>query len=249
LDADPQVQLRLLELQANDTAIDRLAARRRSLPEIDEIRNLTARLAGLAADLVIAETEGRDLGRAQTKLEGEVEAVRTRSARDQSRLDSGAVGSARELENLQSEIGSLGRRQGDLEDQLLELMESAETVQTTVDRLRAEQAEAEAARTAAEQRRDAAFSAIDAESTLTRGARVALAEELPADLVALYEKIRKSSGGIGAAGLVRRRCEGCHLEVGGAELREIAALPPERVLRHEECRRILVRTEDSGLPT
>ena len=50
------------------------------------------------------------------------------------------------------------------------------------------------------------------------------------------------------AGLVRRRCEGCHLEVGGAELREIAALPLERVLRHEDCRRILVRTEDSGLP-
>ncbi len=248
MDADPQVQLRLLELQANDTAIDRLAARRRSLPEIDEIRSLTARLAGLASDLVIAETEGRDLGRAQTKLEGEVEAVRARAARDQSRLDSGAVGSARELENLQSEIGSLGRRQGDLEDQLLELMESAETVQATVDRLRAEQAEAEASRTAAEQRRDAAFAAIDAESTMTQGARIALAEELPADLVALYEKIRKSSGGIGAAGLVRRRCEGCHLEVGGAELREIAALPPERVLRHEDCRRILVRTEDSGLP-
>jgi predicted nucleic acid-binding Zn-ribbon protein len=248
LDADPQAQLRLLELQASDTAVDRLAARRRSLPEIDEIRNLTARLSALAADLVAAETEGRDLGRAQTKLEGEVDAVRSRAARDQSRLDSGAVGSARELENLQSEIGSLGRRQGDLEEQLLEIMENAETAQATVDRLRAEQAEAEAARTAAEQRRDAAFSAIDAESAQTTERRTALAAELPAELVALYEKIRKSSGGIGAAGLVRRRCEGCHLEVGGSELREIAALPLERVLRHEDCRRILVRTEDSGLP-
>jgi predicted nucleic acid-binding Zn-ribbon protein len=248
VNADPEVQLRLLDLQALDTALDRLSARRRSLPEIEEIRSLSARLSGLAADRVAADTTGRDLSRASTKLEGEVDAVRSRAARDQSRLDSGAVSSPHQLENLQSEIASLARRQADLEDQLLELMESAETAQATVDRISGEQTELTAAREAAEQRRDAAISAIDAETELKTRERVALAGELPADLVALYEKIRASSGGIGAAGLVRRRCEGCHLEVGGAELREIAATPLERVLRHEDCRRILVRTEDSGLP-
>lgn len=248
MDAEPEVQLRLLDLQALDTALDRLVARRRSLPEHEEIRSLGAQLSGLSADLVTAQTEGRDLGRAQAKLEGEVDAVRSRAARDQSRLDSGAISSSRELENLQSEIASLSRRQGDLEDQLLELMESAETAQSTVDRLESEQAKATADRAAAEQRRDAALSAIDAEAEEKSRERAALAAELPADLVALYEKVRASSGGVGAAALVRRRCEGCHLEVGGSELREIAALPPQRVYRHEDCRRILVRTQDSGLP-
>jgi predicted nucleic acid-binding Zn-ribbon protein len=248
VNAEPQVQLRLLDLQALDTALDRLVARRRSLPEHEEIRTLAAQLSGLSADLVTARTEGRDLGRAQAKLEGEVDAVRSRSTRDQSRLDSGAISSSRELENLQSEIASLSRRQGDLEDQLLELMESAETAQAAVDRLEGEQAEAAAARDAAEARRDAAISAIDAETETKTRERAALAAELPADLLALYEKIRASSSGVGAAALVRRRCEGCHLEVGGAELREIAAIPADRVIRHEDCRRILVRTEDSGLP-
>lgn len=248
MNADPQVQLRLLDLQALDTALDRLAARRRSLPEHEEIRTLTARLSGLSADLVTAETEVRDLGRAQAKLEGEVDAVRARATRDQSRLDSGAISTPRELENLQSEIVSLGRRQGELEDQLLELMETGENAQGTVDRLTAEQQEATAAREAAEQRRDAAISAIDAETEQKTRERAALAGELPEDLVGLYEKIRASAGGVGAAALVRRRCEGCHLELGGSELREMAALPPDRVYRHEDCRRILVRTEDSGLP-
>jgi predicted nucleic acid-binding Zn-ribbon protein len=248
VNADPQVQLRLLDLQALDTALDRLVARRRSLPEIEEIRGLAAQLSGLAADLVQAETAGRDLGRAQAKLEGEVDQVRSRARRDQSRLDSGAISSSKELENLQSEIASLGRRQGDLEDQLLELMESGESVETTVTRLRGEQEEATRAREAAESRRDAAFSAIDSEAEAKTRERAALVTDLPADLVTLYEKIRASSNGVGAAALVRRRCEGCHLEVGGAELREIAETPPERVLRHEDCRRILVRTEDSGLP-
>lgn len=248
MNADPEVQHRLLDLQALDTALDRLAARRRSLPEIEQIAVLGTRLSTLAADLVDAETSSRDLARASAKLEGEVDAVRSRAQRDQARLDSGAVGSPRELENLQSEIVSLGRRQGDLEDQLLELMENAETVQGTVDRLTAEQTTAREEREAAEQNRDAAFAAIDTETEQKRRDRTELAGQLPADLVALYEKIRASSGGVGAAALVRRRCEGCHLEVGGAELREIAALPPDRVVRHEDCRRILVRTEDSGLP-
>jgi predicted nucleic acid-binding Zn-ribbon protein len=247
VDADPEVQLRLLDLQELDTTLDRLAARRRSLPEIDIIRTLTSQLSGLEAELVDADTAGRDLARASAKLEAEVDQVRSRAARDQSRLDTGAVGSARELENLQSEIASLGRRQADLEDQLLELMESAEAAESSAAKLRAQREEAAAAREAAEQRRDAAVSTIDAEVELRRRERDALAAELPEDLLSLYERIRTASNGVGAAALRRRRCEGCHLELGGAELREIAALPPERVIRHDECRRILVRTEDSGL--
>jgi len=247
VDADPGVQLRLLDLQELDTALDRLAARRRSLPEYEEIRELTVRLSALDGELVNAETAGRDLARAQSKLEGEVDQVRSRATRDQSRLDSGSVASPRELENLQSEIASLGRRQADLEDQLLELMESAETAESTLTTLRRQHEEASAARAAAEQRRDAAVSAIDAEMEQRRRDRNALVAELPADLVTLYERIRASAGGVGAAALVRRRCEGCHLEVGGSELREIAALPPQRVVRHEDCRRILVRNADSGL--
>ena len=67
------------------------------------------------------------------------------------------------------------------------------------------------------------------------------------ELVTLYERIRASSGGVGAARLFRRRCEGCHMELSGSDLSEVVEAPPERVLRHEECRRILVRTEESGL--
>jgi predicted nucleic acid-binding Zn-ribbon protein len=52
---------------------------------------------------------------------------------------------------------------------------------------------------------------------------------------------------VGAAALVRRRCEGCHLELSGGDLRAVAAAPRDEVVRCEECRRILVRTAESGL--
>ena len=74
-----------------------------------------------------------------------------------------------------------------------------------------------------------------------------LVADLPTDLVALYDRIRESSGGIGAALLRAGRCEGCRLELSGSERSEIRAAAPDDVVRHEECRRILVRTTESGL--
>jgi predicted nucleic acid-binding Zn-ribbon protein len=65
--------------------------------------------------------------------------------------------------------------------------------------------------------------------------------------VALYEKIRASSGGLGAAPLRQRRCGGCQLELNNVDMSRIKAAPDDEVLRCEECRRILVRTAESGL--
>ena len=74
-----------------------------------------------------------------------------------------------------------------------------------------------------------------------------LAADLPADLVTLYDKIRESSGGLGAALLRSGRCGGCRLELYGADLARVKAAAPDEVVRCEECRRIMVRTAESGL--
>jgi uncharacterized protein len=247
VEVDPQVQLRLLDLQALDGRIDRLAVRRRSLPEVAEIERLTAALRELGGALDAAETASSESARAQLRLEGDVDNVQSRATRDQVRLDSGAVSSPRELENLQSEIASLTRRRNSLEDDLLELMEVAEAAQARVAELTAERNKAEGERAAALGRRDAEWAAIEEETVQRRSARTELAGELPADLIALYERIRSRSAGVGAARLFRRRCEGCHLELSGSDLGDVAAAPPSQLVRCEECRRILVRTEDSGL--
>src|SRR3954467_10697938 len=137
--AAPDDQLRLLDLQALDSTLDRLTHRRRTLPELAQIEEAEARQTRLADDIVLIETEDSDLGRAQAKLEGDIDQVRSRMQRDQQRLDAGQVGSPRERENLQHEIGTLKKRQSDLEDEELEIMEKREIVQNRLAELRAEQ--------------------------------------------------------------------------------------------------------------
>jgi uncharacterized protein len=240
-------QLRLLDLQAFDSTLDRLTHRRKTLPELAQIDEAEARQSRLADDIVLIETEDSDLGRGQAKLEGDIDQVRTRMQRDQQRLDAGQVGSPRELENLQHEIGTLKKRQSDLEDEELEIMEKREAVQRRLAELRAEQEQIATTLTELEQRRDTAFAEIAAEMEKATAQRAETVAGLPADLVTLYEKVRASSNGIGAAVLHQGRCEGCHLQLNTTDINRIREADPDEVLRCEECRRILIRTAESGL--
>ena len=88
---------------------------------------------------------------------------------------------------------------------------------------------------------------IDEEVARATGERATVAAELPADLLALYERIRATEGGIGAGEITRGRCGGCRLDLMGNEKAAIRAAAPDEVLRHEECNRIMVRTAESGL--
>jgi len=245
--AAPDDQLRLLDLQALDSALDRLAHRRRTLPELAAVDELQTRVDRLADDVVLLQTEDADLGREQSKVDADVDVVRSRMAKDQQRLDTGQVSSPRELENLQSEIESLHRRQGDLEDAELEIMEKREVVQQRLAEVVAERERVALELAETEQRRDATFAEIDAESEKATQQRAELAVGIDAELLALYEKVRTSSSGVGSAALHRGRCEGCHLQLNTTDLNRLRNAPADEVVRCEECRRILVRTAESGL--
>ena len=245
--APPEAQLRLLHLQEIDTAIDRLAHRRRTLPELAEIDRLENRLAELRDLVVTTETELSDADREQRKVENDVDLVRTRMVRDQQRLDTGAVSHAKELESLRHELDSLAKRQGDLEEIVLEHMERREEIEGRLTALTTERDALTVDLDAAVARRDEAFNAIDTDAAATTAERAIVAGEIPPDLLALYEKIRASEGGLGAAPLARGQCQGCRLPLPPTEISRFRTAEPDEVLRCDECRRILVRTAESGL--
>jgi predicted nucleic acid-binding Zn-ribbon protein len=245
--AQPAEQERLLDLQQLDTRLDQLAHRARSLPELAELVTLEKEAARLRDLHLAAETHLSDLERERRRVDTDVEQVRTRARRDQERLDSGRSTNAKELMELQSELASLARRQSDLEDVELEVMERIEVSEAERDRLSRELAAVEERAAATTAARDEALSAVEGERALTAQAREAVVRDVPADLLALYERIRASSGGIGAAELKQRRCGGCRLELNTVEMGEFRSAAPDEVVRHEECGRILVRTAESGL--
>jgi uncharacterized protein len=244
--ASPETQLRLLELADLDAELARIEHRQRGLPEVAEVDRIDARAAELRDAIIAAETSEKDLSREQAKAEADVDQVRTRSVRDRERLDAGQVSSPRELEVLQSEIASLLRRQSELEDVVLDVMERREAAQSSRDSLSAERDELAARRQTAAARRDEALGELGEQSEKAADRRAGVVAQVPADLLDLYERMRAQHG-VGAAALRGGRCEGCHLTLNTVDLNRIRAADDDEVLRCEECRRILVRTPDSGL--
>jgi uncharacterized protein len=246
LKADTSRQWRLLDLQALDTRLDQIAHRKATLAELAELRALAPRTAVLDDDLVRARTALDDIQREIVKADSDVQLVRDRSARDQARMEAGQ-GTAKDMQALQHEVLALARRQSALEDVELEVMERAEDLAAEVSRLEAARGELALRVGELEALRDKAFEELDAEVEQIGHSRADVVAGVGDELVSLYEKIRASSGGIGAAVLRQRRCGGCNLELNAVDINRLTAAAQDEVLRCEECRRILIRTSESGV--
>lgn len=244
--ADHFEQQKLLDLAAEDVALTQLAHRGHTLPEVAAVEAAEEAERSLSGDVVRAETEVRDLGREVKRMEADVETVRAREAKDQRLLDSGSV-SPKEMTNLQHELESLKRRQSDLEDQELELMERLEVAETALAAAQQGLEKARADRERAEQLRDDALADIADGTTKHTAARAEVAAGISAPLLTLYDRIRAQTGSTGAAMLRARACQGCRLELYGNELSAVRNADPHEVVRCENCGRILVRTAESGL--
>src|SRR4051812_46439121 len=151
------------------------------------------------------------------------------------------------MTNLQHELDSLKRRQSDLEDQELELMERLEVAETALAAAQRGMDQAKADRERAQQLRDDALADIADGTTRHESARAEVAGAISAPLLTLYDRIRTQTGTTGGAMLKARQCQGCRLELYGNQLTAVRNADPHEVVRCENCGWILVRTAESGL--
>lgn len=234
-------------MQELDSRADQLRHQKATLPELAEISELRQTRARLEAEQRDAAIVVEDLTAEQDKVDADVENVKARRTRDRDRMDQGLISNPKDLERMTHELESLERRISALEDQEIEVMERLEEAQGTLDSLTAQLAAADERLAALARSRDAKSADLDAQLAQVDAERGPTAAGLPADLMALYDKLRGSKGGVGAAALRARACGGCRLTLDNAELAVIKAAPVDEVIRCEECQRILVRTSESGL--
>lgn len=245
--ADPAAQRRLLDVAALDMKLMRLRHQAANLPENEELKALQTDRAALTGRITEAETRRGDAQAELDRIDRDLDAAKARQDRNQRRADSGEIADQRALQSLLAEIEHLGDRISSLEDTELEAMQAVEDAT-------AAHADLTAQRTDIENRMRALLAGREKKKTeITEQGRQLMDElaltrkPLPTDLLALYDKVAKRTGSSGAAELRAKRCGGCGLELDAAELHAIATAQPNTVVRCEECGRILVRTDESGL--
>jgi len=243
VNASPADQLRLVEVAELDARIRQADHARKNPPQAARVQELLAHRQTLSQELTTRLGARDDLRIELSRIESDVAVVDARSARDAERL---AISSnSKEAQGLESEIASLARRKSDLEDAELEVMENLERADAAVAEQEALIAatNAEGAELSAEGKRVVA-EATAAFEAATRD-RAAVAGTVPADLLALYDKLAARSAG--AALLRARTCEGCHMVLSGTDLNALRQAAEDAVVTCPECDSILVRTGESGL--
>jgi len=240
--ATREVQERLLALQQLDSDLIQIKHKTNTLPIAKQFDDVTKTLAAKRDLLVAANTERDDIKHELSRAEVDVEQVVTRIERDEKRLASGQ-GTPKELEQLQHELVSLGKRRAELEEVELEIMVRVEGVDSRIRELDVECKSLEAQLNELKIKKDDEISSLERSASSTIASRAELAPLIDSELLALYEKIRASGDGVGAAKLAGNQCLGCHLTMNAAELTRVKSLPDDEVVRCEECRRILIRLD------
>ncbi len=240
--ASQSVQDQLLALQQIDSDLIQLEHKIKNLPLAAQLDTASASLTGARNLLIAAETEKSDIKHELSKSEVDVEQVVSRIEKDEKRLAAG-TGSPKELEQIQHELGSLSKRRSELEEVELEIMVRIEGLDERIKSLTLEVSNWESEVARLKKQLDSEILELNTAKSRDSEARLELAKLIDADLLQLYEKIRSTSDGVGAARLVGDKCEGCHLTMNSAEVTRIKSLPDDELVRCEECRRILIRVK------
>lgn len=244
---DPWAQRSLLHVQQLDTHLDQIATRLDRLPERSAAMEVMREVEALRLAVVTLTTDVADIELEVSKAEDDVAQVRARADRDQSLLDGGEITDGKQLTELQHEVGTLARRQQELEDVEIEVLERLEARKAELAATREQLAEREAAAAVAVAASEAATGTLNKEREELLEERALKSKEIPADLLSLYERIRADNGGVGAAHLQKGRCQGCRIQLSPVAMSAVRKASPAELVRCEECRAILVRDEESGL--
>jgi predicted nucleic acid-binding Zn-ribbon protein len=242
--ASPADQNELLRLQAADTRLAQLDHATKNLPQVAELVKLQPEVDALRARWIAATGELEDARTELKRIESDVAVVEARVKRDNDRVQQSA--SVKDVQALEGELASLAKRQNDLEEIELTVMERVEGLEQTLAAVEAERSELNERVEALSAQRDAEAAKLEVQRTALAADRATIAEALPVDLVELYER-QRSRYGLGAAALVRGVSLGSNVKLTESDLADLRRAAPDDVVLCPDSSAILVRGEDSGL--
>ncbi len=230
----------LLRIQGHDTTLTQLHHRRGHLPQHTEAAEVAAKVDQVKIQSAAARAAHADLSAKMAHIEIQVHDLDAKIETLNAQMFE-ASRSPRELQAIEADIESVRRHRSHLEDSELELIEAFEPHEQAV-RLADEQIAAHGAKLAElDSEIAAAQAAIDVEAAAQVAEREVLATSIDPGTIQLYEKVRGTNRGVGAARLEHGTCMSCRLKLPAVELDRIRHLTADALVRCDECGAILVR--------
>ena len=215
--------------------------------EIDErnrrLKQVKASLAGneeLQQVRQALQKGEKKLSRQRTRLRDQELKMRSlthKIASVEDQLYSGRIKNPKELANLQEEVQYLKRREGELEDQVLESMIEVEDSEASVTEQRERLARLEEEWQETQARLSAEQDELVNRLSQLKTKRAKLQNTIEAGDLALYEDLRRRKGGLAVALLEGELCQGCRVTLPSSKVQQ--ARQGEILTLCGSCERIL----------
>ena len=235
--ANSQQQETLLELSRIDLQLRR---NQRTIVEIQagvELQHSRQRLLA-NSELLLQVRNSLDalsleLGRADVDLQ----LVDGRIVKNQARIQQSS--NQRDIQGIQSELASLQKRKGELEDAELVLLERKDLLSAELREIEAQREELQRELNVLEDQQTAGLAKLNSGQHLLREDRVRSLQQLPAELAEHYEKL--FAKGISVGRLTGLVCDACGMTLSGDSLDSVRDTPTDEIAHCGECGAILVR--------
>lgn len=236
----PEPRDPLLELQELDLSIDRLEHRREELEGGGEVAAARQRVEQFEDEVGTLKLALDSVNRESTRFETEVDSYSRRITTEEGRLYDGSVANPKELQSIRAEIDNLKSRRSRTEDDLLGQMERREELEARIAPLEAELVEARDRLSELRGSSEVELEEIGRTLVSRREERTEATALVDEETLELYEELRASKKGMGAAAVVSKVCMACHQELAPVEYEQLKNT--DGIRRCPNCRRILVFT-------
>jgi uncharacterized protein len=232
----------LIHLQELDSNAERLRRRMADLPAAQAV--LDERLAQLSAAVSAIKERMAASQTARREIEKDLAAVQSRLSKYKEQLME--VKTNKEYHAMQTEIGTAEENVRRQEDRLLERMEEAETQASDLKAAEAALKAGQADVSRDRQQLDAERAAIERELAGTTAERAALAANVSAQALALFEHVSKHRRGLAMSEARDGLCTQCHVRLRPQVYNNVRR--NDGLLQCESCSRILYYVPPAGQP-
>jgi predicted nucleic acid-binding Zn-ribbon protein len=227
----------LLELTQTDQELARSRNQIEETKQSKELSQLNVELMAASSAFIDAKNASDAAQTELDKIATDLATVEARIERDKRNLENSS--SAKDAQGLQSELQTLAKRQSDLEDVSLAIMEQLAVAKVAEASAAENRAQIEAQIATVRAAVSAELMKLTSGLNLQAATREQLAGRIPHELLELYAQ--KSKRGVPVGRLVTRECGACHMNITASAYTELAATPADQLITCPECSAILVR--------
>jgi hypothetical protein len=233
---------RLVELQLLESAILRKLNEINVLKKNEKLQKLQKELSEINEKLELSDKELAGLEHERKKLEDMITLQNEKIKKNEEKLFSGTITSAKELLNYQEEIKFLKQNNDNVESKAIELMISIDEWKPKIKEIEKSKAqidsEIEMVKKEAGEKTKVTSDAVKR----LREKRATVISKIPKDALAKYEETKAKKGGIAVAVLKDRFCDICNMEIPTGEAEKIKDL--NKFYKCPLCGRMLMLYRD-----